>query len=446
MPEELGLKEVIAMGVGGMVSGGIFAVLGVGMQQAGNAVPLSFLLAGILTLFTAYSYIKLTLYFGEEGGAFSFIEHTIENKNIAAFFGWVLIAGYIGVMAMYAFAFGSYIMSLFGFSASSLPRRFASISIIFFLIGLNLLGIKKTGYLEDILVYLKIFFLLSIAGIGLYFFQGKIPSLNQIFNKGFISPIAGFAIIFVAYEGFQLLCYDFKDIKDVEHNLKRGMYLSILIAIVIYISISFMATLNLTPQMLMGNKEYALARAVTPFLGQIGFILVVITAIQSTASGINATLFGSSRLAHKVANEKALPKIFSFRNKEGIPKYALLITGSLTALLAAFGTLEQITEFGSVAFIIADGAANYANIKLYRKTNSSLILPIGGFLGCAIALPIILYHLFLTETHILFSILGIFITILLFEIIYVEREPLEDAAEEIEEDVEEDVEQLEEEL
>lgn len=79
------------MGIGGMVSGGIFAVLGVAIKQAGNAVPLSFLLAGILTLLTAYSYIKLTLYYGEKGGEFSFIEHAVENKHIASIFGALLV-------------------------------------------------------------------------------------------------------------------------------------------------------------------------------------------------------------------------------------------------------------------------------------------------------------------------------------------------------------------
>ncbi|MFB6089044.1 MAG: APC family permease [Candidatus Aenigmatarchaeota archaeon] len=433
MSKKLGLKEVIAMGVGGMVSGGIFAVLGVAMHQAGNAVSISFLLAGILTLLTAYSYVKLTLYYGEEGGAFSFIEHVVKNKNFAGFFGWILIAGYIGVMAMYSHAFGAYLAGLFNLTDTSLFRKVFSVGIVAFLIGVNLMGIKKSGYLEDILVYIKVAFLIGISVLGVYFFHGDFPNFPQFFNKGFISPIAGFAVIFVAYEGFQLLCYDYREIKDVERNLTKGMIISIFMAMIIYLLISFMSALYLTPRMVVQFKEYALAKAVVPFLGSFGFGLVVLTAIQSTASGINATLFGSSRLAHKIAKEKELPRVFSFRNKEGIPVYALLITGSLTAIFSVFGSLEQITEFGSVAFIIADGAANFANLRLYRETNSHLIIPLLGFLGCVIALPIIVYHLFLTEPHILFSIAGIFIFLLLLELLYMERNPIERVAEEIEE-------------
>ncbi len=183
------------MGVVGMVSGGIFAVLGVAMEKSGNAVPISYILAGILTLITAYSYIKLTLHFEEEGGAFSFIEHTIENRHIAGYFGWILISGYIGVIAMYAYAFGAYTVSFFDIPSSPLYRRIISIGIVTFLTYLNIRGKRESAIFEDFLVYIKIIFLLSIAIIGILFFRGEITILYLLFNKGFLSPITGFTII-----------------------------------------------------------------------------------------------------------------------------------------------------------------------------------------------------------------------------------------------------------
>ncbi|MDY6770298.1 MAG: amino acid permease, partial [Candidatus Nanohaloarchaea archaeon] len=190
---QLGLKEVIAMGVGGMVSGGIYAVLGVAMKQAGNAVPLSYVLAGIITLLTAYSYVKLTLYYGENGGAFSFIEHAVDNKHVAGFFGWVLVVGYIGVMAMYAFAFGSYVLiALREALAVTLPqilRPAISVGVVTLFVGINLAGVKASGLYEDIAVYLKILLLLSLAFLGIFFFQGDITAMN-FFNQGVVSPVA----------------------------------------------------------------------------------------------------------------------------------------------------------------------------------------------------------------------------------------------------------------
>jgi amino acid transporter len=425
---KLGLPEVVAMGVGGMVSGGIYAVLGIAMRQAGNAVPLSYLIAGVITLLTAYSYLKLTFHFGEHAGAFTFVEHLVDHPSLAAYTGWVLVVGYVGVMAMYAFAFGAYTLTaaraVVGIELPQLLRPVISVAVVALFVGLNLSGVRETGLFEDIAVYLKIVVLLSLAGLGIAFFQGD-PSSVEFFDEGYISPITGFAVIFVSYEGFQLLVYDYEDIENVEQVLPIGMYLAIVIAILIYVSVSFMATLQLTPEQLIAHEETALAAAVSniPLLGGIGFVLVILSAIKSTSSGINATLFGASRLVHEIASEGAIPRVFSFRNREGIPVYALVLMGGLTAAFAALGTLKQITEFGSVAFLIADAVANYVNLRLAAETGSYRVVPGLGLLGTVAAIPLVLNHLYRTDPGILLWIVGIFGALFLLEFFYLERRP-----------------------
>ncbi len=422
---KLGLKDVIAMGVGGMVSGGIYAVLGVAMQQAGNAVSFSFLIAGILTLLTGYSYVKLTLHFKEEGGTFSFIEHVVDNKHIAGVFGWLLVLGYVGVMALYAFAFGSYLVSLLGYTPDSIIRQLFSVAIITIFVVLNISGVKETALFEDIAVYLKIGLLISLGALGIYFSNEVSTTIDSFFNKGFLTPITAFAIIFVAYEGFQLLTYDYREIENVDKNLLYGMYIAIIIAMFIYITVSFMATLHVSPEQLIDKKEFALAVAVRSFLGTAGFIIVILSALQSTSSGINATLFGTSRLTHKIATEKELPKIFSFRDRKGIPVYSLVIIGGLSALFAFLGTLEEITTFGSIVFLIADAAANYANLRLYKQTHSSPWIPLVALGGCIIAIPIIIHHLYFNQFHVLVSIMAIFAIVLFLEFLYLKRNKIE---------------------
>lgn len=430
---KLGLVEVIAMGVGGMVSGGIYAVLGVAMQEAGNAVPLSYLIAGVITLLTAYSYLKLTLHFGEHGGAFTFVEHATDNLSIAGYVGWVLVVGYVGVMAMYAFAFGAYTLTaaqaIVGIQLPEILRPVISVGMVALFVGLNLSGVQETGLFEDIAVYIKILILLTLAGLGIAFFEDASLAID-FFNKGYISPITGFAIIFVSYEGFQLLVYDYEDIENVERTLPIGMYAAIVIAILIYVSVSFMATLQLTPDQLIAHEETALAAAVAniPLLGTAGFVLVILSAMKSTSSGINATLFGTSRLVHEIATEGAIPRLFSFRNREGIPVYALLIMGGLTAAFAALGTLKQITEFGSVAFLIADAVANFVNLRLADETGSNRLFPALGLFGTAVAIPIVLYHLYRTDIEILVWIVGIFVSLFFLEFFYLERSSFESQA------------------
>ncbi|MFB6122258.1 MAG: APC family permease [Haloferacaceae archaeon] len=338
--------------------------------------------------------------------------------------------GYVGVMAMYAFAFGAYTLTaartIVGVELPQVLRPVISVLIVALLAGLNLSGVRETGLFEDIAVYVKIAILLSLAGLGVAFFQGD-PTAIDFFDEGYVSPITGFAIIFVSYEGFQLLIYDYEEIENVERTLPIGMYLAILIAILIYVSVSFMATLQLTPEQLIAHEETALAAAVSniPILGTVGFGLVILSAMKSTSSGINATLFGASRLSHEIATEGAIPRLFSFRNREGIPVYSLLIMSGLTAAFAALGTLKQITEFGSVAFLISDAVANFVNLRLADETGSNRLFPALGLFGTVVAIPIVLYHLYRTDVEILLWIVGIFVSLFVLEFLYLERSPFD---------------------
>jgi len=95
--------------------------------------------------------------------------------------------------------------------------------------------------------------------------------------------------------------------------------------------------------------------------------------------------------------------------------------GGLTAAFAALGTLKQITEFGSVAFLIADAVANFVNLQLADETGSNRLFPALGLVGTVTAIPIVLYHLYRTDTELLLWIVGIFGSLFLLEFFYIER-------------------------
>ncbi|MFW6045924.1 MAG: amino acid transporter, partial [Natronomonas sp.] len=130
-------------------------------------------------------------------------------------------------------------------------------------------------------------------------------------------------------------------------------------------------------------------------------------------------------LVHKISTEGALPRAFSFRSQEGIPVYALLVMGGLTAVFVVLGSLKQITEFGSVAFLISFAVTNYTNLQLADVTGSNRLVPALGFVGTGVAIPIVLYQLYLTDVEILLWILGIFVSIFLLEFLYLERSPFD---------------------
>jgi len=127
--EKLGLKELIAIGVGGMIGGGIFSVMGLAVGITGNATPIAFLLGGLLALVMGYSYVKLAVSFHSDGASFTYLEYAFpEHKFIGAITGWMVIIGYIGTLALYAFTFGAYGAELLG-ESDGIVRQILSVGI-----------------------------------------------------------------------------------------------------------------------------------------------------------------------------------------------------------------------------------------------------------------------------------------------------------------------------
>jgi amino acid transporter len=200
--EKLGLKELIAIGVGGMIGGGIFSVLGMAVDISGHAAPLAFALGSMIALAAGYSYVKLALAFHSDGASFTYLERAYpDNLNIAGIAGWTVIVGYVGTLALYAFTFGAYAADMFGIPNSNSARIFMSAFVLLFFMVVNLWGGKASGETEDLVVYTKIIILTLFGIIGLT--TVRQDHLFPVLTHGTSSVFMAGALIFVAYEGFQ---------------------------------------------------------------------------------------------------------------------------------------------------------------------------------------------------------------------------------------------------
>lgn len=262
-------------------------------------------------------------------------------------------------MAMYAYAFGSFASSLLGFGAGSLVRGVLSAEVIAIFVGVNFMGAEETGSSEHLLVYAKVLILLlfGLTGIWGIITRPDLSFFSQgLFNHGFTSPIIAIGAIFVSFEGFQLLTYEYSEMENGLETLKKGIIISIIISTSIYVLTAAVTTSLVSPTQIVQHKETVLALAASKIFAnqlfnQIAAFLVSIAALFSTASAINATLFGTARFSSKMASDNELPKAFSFRNKKGVPSKSLLIIGFFTAVFTFLGSLEEITTFASIAFI-----------------------------------------------------------------------------------------------
>jgi len=213
---ELGWPAVWALTAGGMVGGGIYTALGVVVAVSGQWAWLSLLISGILAFSTALSYVVLSNKFQESGGAFRYLREINKNK-LAGSLSWLLVLGYILTISVYAFAFGHYLSNAIH-GGPWLMRLFAII-IVGGLVALNLMGVTKTKMVEIIIVSGNLLALIALAVYGLINWHGIQLNAGIEIRSIWAAPI-GAASIFVAYEGFQLLSYEYDEIKSPKKILK----------------------------------------------------------------------------------------------------------------------------------------------------------------------------------------------------------------------------------
>jgi len=167
-------------------------------------------------------------------------------------------------------------------------------------------------------------------------------------------------IIFVAYEGFELIANTARDVRNVARTLPRAYFTAVGFVIGLYVLVSLVTVGNLAVDKIVAAKDYALAEAARPFLGQAGFTLIAVAAMLSTASAINATLYGAARLSYCIARDGELPAALE-RKVWSEPVSGLLITAALTLLVANAFDLTSIATLGSAGFLLIFATVNAAN-------------------------------------------------------------------------------------
>ena len=367
--EKLGLKELVAIGIGSMIGGGIFSVMGLAHGISGHATVLVFALGGVIAFFAGYNYARLALRYREDGASYTYLRHAFPRRRwIASFVGWSVIVGYIGTLALYAYTFGSYGAAMIGYADHFLVRTLLAFGILSLFLLINLRGVRDAGVSEDIIVFFKVAIMMTLGTIGLFYIQPA--HFQPLFDKGISSVFLSGALVFVAFEGFQLITNAVVETENPERNTPLSIYLSIVIVTLIYITLAVSVMGILTPEEIHTAREYAIAEALRPIFGHWGFVLASLAALLATGSAINGTLFGASRMLADIAKDGILPVILARRNRKMIPYYSLFLMFVLSALFVLFGALESIVAFSSMTFLLVSLAVGVANLKLRKETGS----------------------------------------------------------------------------
>ncbi len=373
------MVAAVSIGIGGMVGAGIFSILGVVAQAAGNAMWLAFAIGGVVALLSTYSYAKLGATFPSAGGAVHFLVEGFGDGVFAGGLNLFMWAGYIISLALYATAFGSYAATFITEAPSAVLLKSLAIGSVLLVTVVNAFGAKVMGRGETIIVAVKLAILVVFAATGLWFVKPE--NLSPELWPGSQSILFGAGVLFIGYEGFGLIANAAGDMRNPQVTLPRALYTAVILVIILYLAVALTVTGNLTNAEIERARDYALAEAAKPFLGEVGFRLIAVAALFSTASAINATLFGSANVCYMIARDGELPARLSrleWKQATG----GLLLTAALVVVVMLCFDLSGIAMMGSAAFLLVYAAVNGGHLLVLKQTRANAIIVTLSLITC----------------------------------------------------------------
>jgi amino acid transporter len=346
--EKIGLHAAWAMAVGGMIGGGIYTLAGVLLGVAGPLAWVSLALGSLIALATVHSYTTLTMEIREEGVPVTLLLRKGRGRFASLLAAWLLVV-YVLALAVYAFTFAHYVGRAIG--ASALVTACVLTAVVGALVLVNLAGIVEPARVQIVSVWCELAILALLALIGIV--RWRPHNLTAGVPSGsFGGVISGMAATFIAFEGFEMLAYDIRELRAPRRVLMRALPAAVIAVSVAYAMVTIGAASLVGAGQLSKQKENALALAGTKAAGGVGFVVVTVAACSSAASAINATLFSASRLARSAAHDRLLPAIFGRINRWRSPHWSILFFGTTAIVLGSISSLEPLVQSASLAFLL----------------------------------------------------------------------------------------------
>ena len=409
----IGLVAALSIGVGGMIGAGIFSVLGVVAGISGSALPLSFAIGGVVAGFAAYGYVALGKTFPSVGGAVTFLVHGYGDGVASGSLNLFQYFSYIIAIALYATGFAAYAVTFV-----HLPLKLWAVTVVLVFTAINFLGSRIMGRAESVIVIIKvgILVLFVVAAFVALPSDGS-ARLSPALWPGPLAILTGAGLLFVGYEGFGLITNAAANMARPKYELPRAIYGSVAIVIVIYVLVACGVVTNVPLATLRGLGDSALAVAAKPSLGQVGFRLIAIAALLSTASAVNATLFGSTNIAYQIAKNGGLPPAFD-RKLWGRDVEGLFITSGLVLVFVLLFPLSSVASMGSAGFLLVYAAVSIGHLRIRGQTGAKAWAIVTSAVTCLCLLIVLLHDMIITAPSSAIA-LGILIAVsYMTEIVY----------------------------
>ncbi|SEF32894.1 basic amino acid/polyamine antiporter, APA family [Amycolatopsis pretoriensis] len=381
----LGLWQLTAIGIGGIIGAGIFALAGsvahgddsAGIPGVGPAVLISFLIAGVASAAAAFSYAEFAGLIPKAGSAYTY-GYAVLGEVVGWFIGWDLLLEYTAIVSVVAIGISGYFSFLLGQLGLDLPAwmlgapgtgpghkvdLFAALLCLLIAYLLNR-GIRSAARFETAMVGIKVLIVLVVILVG--FFYVKTGNYTPFAPAGFGGAVTGAATVFFAVFGYDAMSTAAEESKDAQRHMPKAILYSLAISMVLYV----LACLVLT-----GMQKYTEIDPKSGFstafksVGLSGLATVIaIGAIIGILTVLFTFLMGATRVGYSMSRDGLLPAWFGKTNvKRQVPSRMTWILGGASAIIAGVLPIGEAAELTNIGILLAFVVVCVAVIVLRYK-------------------------------------------------------------------------------
>lgn len=358
----------VAMGTGVMIGAGIFALTGQVAELSGPLFPLAFLLAAIISGFSAYTYIKVSNKYPSAGGIAMILNKAYGPATATGGAALLMAFSMIINESLVARTFATYTLRLFDLDGTEALVPLLALGLIVFAFLVNIAGNQIIGGISKVAAVAKIggillFGILVPWVAGFSFQPASADSGATTTVTGFL---AGVALAILAFKGFTTITNSGDEVKDPERNVGRAISISLAICLVVYLVVAFAVGSTLSIEEISQARDYSLAEAARPAFGDAGVWFTVIIAIIATASGIIASIFAVSRMIAMLTDMDLIPHRH-FGMPGNIQTHTLVYTVVAASVLAVFFDLGRIASMGAIFYLVMDVIIHWGVLRRMRE-------------------------------------------------------------------------------
>ena len=432
LSQDLTLLDITMLGVGALMGGGVFVLLGLGAEAAGPGLLLAFFLNGLITIPTMMVYAQLGSAFHDAGGGYLWIKEALAQP-------WGFLGGWMGwfshavACAVYALASGFFLAwllkraglvaeagggSLLVAGAAVPEGLLIAVSAAVFALGfvlLNYVGVKQSVKAENAINALVLTVVLVFLGFGLWK-VGQRPDLVQgnfadFMPKGMGGVFAAMGITFIAFEGYEIISQSSEEVKNPRRNVPRAIFISMLgvWAVILLTTVVTIGLVTAGPsswEFLGAHGSLAVVEA-APFVfpaswGAYASLVMLASAMLLQLVGLNATIYSSSRVSFAMGRDGNLPRFFrGIHRKYRTPHGSVLASGVIILVMALALPIKSVAVAADVMFLLMFILVNVAYVKLHRTMPAERFgfraplfpwLPLAAIVGKALLTGFLLWH------------------------------------------------------